>query len=329
MHEDFKSLPVKSRNEEWMKRMEMRYAATNDRIKDVCRRYRQLFGINRSSETLNYHRWDAGGFILDEEHKLGYCENPKVGSSTWINLLYWLIPEKKRNEIEKVWETEKNGNMLNIAQCKRTFLWTEFKNKTSICLKMNAENKVEKLLSHINQNMFTFTFVRHPFERLISAYKNKGQNYEKMKQYGFGKWYLKDHSFPSFVDDVVLAQYRRSDCYKIYYKTCNENQYKFNYHWSPLSSRCSYCDMSYNVIGRMESFEEDVDYIFQKTDLEMLVPVEEQQNHLNPSGKGGENETLFYLEQLTDKQKLDVYNLYKMDFELFGYDASLLLPKSK
>ena len=70
----------------------------------------------------------------------------------------------------------------------------------------------------------------------------------------------------------------------------------------------------------MESFEEDVDYIFQKTDLEMLVPVEEQQNHLNPSGKGGENETLFYLEQLTDKQKLDVYNLYKMDFELFGYD---------
>ena len=90
MHEDFKSLPVKSRNEEWMKRMEMRYAATNDRIKDVCRRYRQLFGINRSSETLNYHRWDAGGFILDEEHKLGYCENPKVGSRTWITLLYWL-----------------------------------------------------------------------------------------------------------------------------------------------------------------------------------------------------------------------------------------------
>ena len=308
----------------------MRYSETNNRIKDVCQKYQQRFGIKRSLDILNFHVWDAGSFILDEEHKLGYCENPKVGSSTWISYLYRLIPENTRKDIEKVWVAANNsGDILNISQSKRNLLWTQFKNKTSIFLKTNAENKVEKLFSYVSQDIFTFTFVRHPFERLISAYKNKGQNYKKMKEYGFGKWYLKGPTFPSFVDEVVLKEYRRSDCYKKYYKTCNENKYKFNYHWSPLSSRCSYCDITYNVVGRMESFDEDVEYIFQKTVLKQLVPVKEHHNHRNPSKKSGKNETLFYLSQLTEKQKLDVYNLYKMDFELFGYDASFLLSRSK
>ena len=120
---------------------------------------------------------------------------------------------------------------------------------------------------------------------------------------------MKDHSFPSFVDEVVLQEYRKSDCYKSYYKTCNEKKYKFNYHWSPLSSRCSYCDISYNVVGRMESFDEDVEYIFPKTVLIQHVPVEEQHYLRNPSKTSGSNETLFYVGQLTEKQKLD-YTIY-------------------
>ena len=224
--------------------MKIKYAATNERIKNVCAIYKKSNNFRIQTEIF---RWDAAGFILDQEHKLGYCENPKVGSTTWVTHLYWLIPKGKRKRMEKVWETTRNGNMLDILQSKKTLLYAQFKNSTRTLLNMNAENKLEKLFPYISQNIFTFTFVRHPFERLISAYKDKGHNYEKMKQYGFGKWYLKDHSFPSFVNDVILEQYRRSDCYKVYYKTCNE----FNYHWSPLSSRCAYCDISYNVIGRM------------------------------------------------------------------------------
>ena len=169
-----------------MRRMEMKYSETNDRIRDVCQKYQQRFEIKRSLAILNAHWWEAGGFILDQEHKLGYCENPKVGSSTWISYLYRLIPENTRKDIEKVWVAANNSeDILNISQSKRNLLWTQFKNKTSIFLKTHADNKIEKLFSYVSQDIFTFTFVRHPLERFISAYKDKGQNYKKMKEYGF------------------------------------------------------------------------------------------------------------------------------------------------
>ena len=59
----------------------------------------------------------------------------------------------------------------------------------------------------------------------------------------------------------------------------------------------------------MESFDEDVEYIFPKTVLIQHVPVEEQHYLRNPSKTSGSNETLFYVGQLTEKQKLD-YTIY-------------------
>ena len=169
MQESFKSIQETSRNEDWMRRMEMRYSETNDRIKNVCQKYWERFGIKRSLDILNDHRWDAGGFILDQEHKLGYCENPKVGSSTWVSHLYWLIPENKRKGGEKVFMS-KATNTPQLTVETRNLLWREFKSKTSNYLKTNAGNKVEGLFSYISQDIFTFTFVRHPVERLISSF---------------------------------------------------------------------------------------------------------------------------------------------------------------
>ena len=35
-----------------------------------------------------------------------------------------------------------------------------------------------------------------------------------------------------------------------------------NEHWKPFYSQCGYCDIDYSFIGRMETFEEDVRYIW-------------------------------------------------------------------
>ena len=60
-------------------------------------------------------------------------------------------------------------------------------------------------------------------------------------------------TFPHFVryilDSPEVKSCARSSCEEV------------DAHWRPFHSRCAYCDVSYDVIGKMESFEEDVRYV--------------------------------------------------------------------
>ena len=320
---DILSLPLQDDSDNWMKMRETIYSERNERISKVCQRYKDEYNIERNLEILNIHTLGHGaGFILDRKNKIGYCENPKVGTSTWMNYFFWLLPAKKREMLDDAKE--------GVNQEMRHAVWKHFMvehtqsfNKFSL---PGVSKNFDRLVKFLNDNIFTFIFVRHPFERLVSAYKNKGLQGHLMESFGYKDWYLNDHSFPAFVD-LVLSEYRNSSCYKSYYSSCNKNEYTFNYHWSPLTSRCSYCEVSYNVIGHMETFDEDVHYIVSKTELNKFFPAQNYTKHLNPTKKNKENETLFYFRQLSAKQFHDLYDMYQMDFDAFGYDAQLYLPQ--
>ena len=59
------------------------------------------YNVERNLEILNVHTLGHGaGFILDRKNKIGYCENPKVGTSTWMNYFFWLLPAKKRQMLD-------------------------------------------------------------------------------------------------------------------------------------------------------------------------------------------------------------------------------------
>ena len=85
-------------------------------------------------------------------------------------------------------------------------------------------------------------------------------------------------NFSSFVNDVI-EEYIESGCYENYARPC----FGINEHWRPFNGRCLYCDIPYNVIGRMETFEEDVHYIISKNKLTNLFPLNETIKHLQVS----------------------------------------------
>ena len=93
------------------------------------------------------------------------------------------------------------------------------------------------------------------FRRLVSAYEDKvlHANIEKLKRFS--------NNFPAFVD-LILKQYSRSSCYHKHNTPCN-----MNVHWRPYNARCLYCDISYDVIGRIETFDEDFKYILRRKNL--------------------------------------------------------------
>ena len=212
-------------------------------------------------------------------------------------------------------------------------MWKNFKAQNTKSFNKLSLPVIEKYFDHLvkdlNDRIFTFTFVRHPFESLISAHKNKilGEMIIEKRLMSLNKhWHSKNYCFPAFADQV-LSEYQNSSCYRSYYSSCNKNIYKINKHWSPLTSRCSYCELSYDVIGHMETFDEDVRYIVSKAKINTFFPLKNYTKHLNPSTKNKENETASYLRQLSKKQFHDLYEMYKMDFDAFGCDAESGLPQ--
>lgn len=124
----------------------------------------------------------------------------------------------------------------------------------------------------------SFLFVRDPFERLVSAYRNKleggkhpyykGLRTKIMKKYrkptamgsnGAGSYSSGSKSSPSFNEFVnyVIGQF--------------EERSKFDEHWAPIYSFCSPCSINFTIIGKVETFGRDSEFIIREVGLEFLL----------------------------------------------------------
>jgi len=81
--------------------------------------------------------------------------------------------------------------------------------------------------------------------------------------------------------------------------------------------------VTYDVIGKMETFDEDSAYISEHTALELES---EEKAILNATPEHDERRrTLKYFNTLTQDLKMRLFELYKVDFEMFGYSAEEFL----
>ena len=98
----------------------------------------------------------------------------------------------------------------------------------------------------------SFSVVRHPFERLVSAYQNKFADHDNGRYAKYLKSQYGGNSFTLFVK-MILDQSE---------KRCRQmNWCQMDNHWKPFISRCAYCDVSYSVIAKAETIREDQMYI--------------------------------------------------------------------
>ncbi len=94
--------------------------------------------------------------------------------------------------------------------------------------------------------------------------------------------------------------------------------------------RCAYCDVPYDVIGKLESFDEDFRLIVRDAGLEDALSMgsdvrlnELTKKDRDQEGRKKEHErTVRYLQQLDFVRRARIYELYRMDFEMFGYSAN-------
>ena len=112
------------------------------------------------------------------------------------------------------------------------------------------ELTAKKILRDPTYPVIIFSTVRHPFERIVSAYQDKivdGTTLKKSLQKKYG-----GVSFNDFTN-MILDD---SD------KKCQKpNKCHMNVHWKPFISRCGYCDIAYNIIVKAETIAEDQKYL--------------------------------------------------------------------
>ena len=272
------SEPSEEKLTNWFQKMELKYAETNDRIKMVCQKY------NMNDPTKARYTQ----VMVDTTHHLAFCRNAKVGSSTWMHHFNDLLPID-----ERPWG-DGTGKLKDLIRMRIT---GKFKAK-NLGKVSNPGTEYPKIFKQSNYTVFTF--VRHPFERLVSAYNDK-INTEKVP-------------FSEFADRVI----------KRFGEQIPDR------HWKTFVSRCQHCYIPYTVIGRMETFQEDVQYIILKNKLEKLLPLDKalKFKSINSSKKDANYTTQITLEkfsQLSNDQIKKLYKIYQLDFELFDYDIDIFL----
>lgn len=93
-------------------------------------------------------------------------------------------------------------------------------------------------------------------------------------------------------------------------------------HSRPYLPVCLYCDVDFDVIGKLEDFDADVAYIAEKRNLTQHLRLLNHVQHKNTEkGDASRKERRDkYMSKLSWEMVRDLYELYKIDFEMFGYD---------
>ena len=114
---------------------------------------------------------------------------------------------------------------------------------------IDCKSSYWSLWSELFQESILFSTVRHPFERIVSAYQDKIVDYENYKKK------LKSFGGVSFFHFVTMILDTGA-------KNCQEmNRCSLDKHWRPFISRCGYCDVPYNIIVKAETIQEDQKYL--------------------------------------------------------------------
>ena len=280
--------------------------ARRQQVDDVCYKARRSQS-SLSSRTLlqRFGRSFFKNVIVDDKHQVLYCTIPKVACSSWKTVL-----------------TLMTGRVANV----KSPLSLDVHNNTfmsSVGLpRMNKYSPAE--YDHLLRNYKKFVFVRHPLERLLSAYRDKfvkTDSWNRYIQHRFGwkiiKRYRNNPSKESLKSGtgVLFEEFAR-------YVTDSTIPNRSNPHWDTFHSLCHPCFIHYDFIGKYETLDVDQDMIlhllFNQTNSSRDKVQFPKRNVKTISTRDLMED--FY-DTLPKKLLTALQRAYDLDFRLFGYSS--------
>ncbi|CAB3228835.1 unnamed protein product [Arctia plantaginis] len=174
-----------------------------------------------------------------------------------------------------------------------------------------------EMIRKAQADSITFLIVRHPLERLASAYNDKIVHawpksfHDKMGQRIVNKYRKKNGSHP-----VPTERYPVFEEFVSYVLDEAKGKRTLDMHWTPYSSFCTPCKFHFDVILKFETLDEDQQYLIQLAGLQDIVKPEWRNSGKGPNTRNN----ISHLYSRLKKSQLDgLYQLYRNDFQLFNY----------
>ena len=221
--------------------------------------------------------------------KILYCVTPKAASRQWREMLYRFNKGLQRP------------------------------GKMNLRLNSFSPDQQKQML----ETYFKFTFVREPFERILSAYKDKfviPRDVDRKMREFHGREILKnfrphvsksalekldDITFPEFIEYLVT-------------KGSNKSTPVMDWHWDNYVNICGMCAINYDFIGHYENFDQDLADFKQAAGLSPEVA-----NKLNACANNKSDTAsllLSYYSQIPIEWVDILGQLFRANFEMFNYD---------
>ena len=166
---------------------------------------------------------------------------------------------------------------------------------------------------HMLQNFYKFMFVREPYERLLSAYKDKYVHPRPVDKDRFitvfGKKIIRNFRRNASQADLQSGYDVKWPEFVEYILNGGDKEDR---HWQNYDEICGSCDIQYDFVGHYENLEEDAIYALEQANLTRLkfpkvVPAKTK------------NELVQYYSQIPKDWIKRLYDVYQRSFEMFGY----------
>ncbi|XP_067884480.1 carbohydrate sulfotransferase 12-like [Heterodontus francisci] len=235
------------------------------KIKDVCADSSIMFsGKNRSFEDIPNN--ELNHLIVDDRHGIIYCFVPKVACSNWKRIM--IVLSARITKQGTPYHDPLEIPMGVVHSLPNHYTLYNFRKRYGEFSKHVMNIKLKKYTK--------FLFVREPFVRLISAFRNK---FEKKNQFfyhayarGMLKLYANYSDPPPSVDEAFSAGIKPTFSNFIQYLLDSGMKDRpFDDHWRQIHRLCHPCQINYDFIGKLESLDEDASYLLKLLNVEKLV----------------------------------------------------------
>lgn len=236
--------------------------------------------------------------LVDDKTKTMYCYVPKAACTSWKFLMLNLT---KGNMTIDEGASDADGADF------RAYRNVHFDHDLKSLHRYSPAEREYRLRTY-----FKFIVVRHPLERLVSAYRDKFVK----RQHEFLEEAVRIRIMfrPRFSENHDYVTFEEFLRYVVSTGTSDPPQQ--NQHWATYQNLCQPCFVKYDHIGKLETLAEDSEIILKIMGLPRnALPLLHVQSSAAPQDYFRPVRTKFYHRAV---------ELYAIDLEMFGYNNTAL-----
>ncbi|GAB1598741.1 carbohydrate sulfotransferase 11-like [Argonauta hians] len=242
---------------------------------------------------------DFSSILVNDPFGFMYCQIPKVACTNWRRVLLVLTG---------YYNTTKGSRLKS----------------------MDVHNSYDKYLTYLSdlsaggisyrlRNYKKFLFVREPFQRLVSAFRNKIHSSKNEYFFQrFGRIILKRYRNSSMSESSMRKTNVKFSEFVQYLLDMSNKKTVLNDHWGHFSPLCHPCAIKYDFIGKYETLERDAHFILRNLAPNKSVTFPSR-NETYRHTQTNNDLVLKNFKTLSPATINKLWKMYRKDYYLFNY----------